>query len=148
MTVVSLASCDTTRRASRRIQNILNEHPELLDRDTIDIDTTLSVALPGDSTMFTLDDFYIADSNACTLTPTDIITKRTEQGTFMIERLPGREGYEIKYLPDTLHIRARASYVVPRITVQQERKTDIGEVVKWLVIGIIMVLFARLLLKK
>ena len=98
--------------------------------------------------MFSFDDFFIADTNACTLVPTDIITKVTEQGTFTIERLPSREGYKITYQPDTLQIRARATYTVPKITIQKNHTTDIGEFVKWVVIGIIVVLFARLLLKK
>lgn len=148
MLMCGLASCDTTRRASRRIQSILNEHPELLDRDTIRVDTIITAALPSDSVIFTFEDFYIADSDSCTVNPTDIITHKTEQGTFVIERLLSRGGFKVTYQPDTLQIRARASYVVPRITVQQERKTDIGEIVKWLVIGIIVILFARLLLKK
>jgi hypothetical protein len=37
---------------------------------------------------------------------------------------------------------------VPKITVAETKKTDISDVIKWLVIGIIVVLFARLLLKK
>lgn len=148
MTVVGLASCDTTRRASRRIRNIVNEHPELLQHDTVRIDTVITAVLPADTVMFSLDDFYIADSNACTLTPTDIITKKNDQGTFTIERLPSREGYRISYQPDTIQIRARATYTVPKITIQKNHTTDIGEVVKWLVIGIIVVLFARLFLKK
>lgn len=148
MTVVGLASCDTTRRASRRIRNIVNDHPELLSYDTVRIDTVITAALPADTVMFSLEDFYVADSNACTLTPTDIVTKKTPQGTFTIERLPSRGGYMISYQPDTTFIRCRAEYHVPRITVRQERKTDIGEVIKWLVIGIIVVLFARLFMGK
>ena len=148
MTLLGLASCDTTRRASRRIRNIVNEHPELLQHDTVRIDTVITAVLPADTVMFSLDDFYIADSNACALTLTDIVTKKTPQGTFTIERLPSRRGYMISYQPDTTFIRCRAKYRVTRITVRQERKTDIGEVIKWLVIGIIVVLFARLLLKK
>ena len=148
MTLLGLASCDTTRRASRRIRNIVNEHPELLQHDTDRIDTVITAVLPADTVMFSLDDFYIADSNACALTLTDIVTKKTPQGTFTIERLPSRRGYMISYQPDTTFIRCRAKYRVTRITVRQERKTDIGEVIKWLVIGIIVVLFARLLLKK
>ena len=148
MLLFGCASCDTTRRASRRIQSILNEHPELLDRDTIRVDTIITTALPSDSVIFTFEDFYIADSNACTVNPTDIITHKTDQGTFVIERLLSRGGFKITYQPDTLQIRARATYTVPKITIQQEHTTDIGEVVKWLVIGIIVVLFARLLLKK
>lgn len=148
MTLLGLASCDTTRRASRRIRNIVNEHPELLEHDTVRIDTVITAALPADTVMFSLEDFYVADSNACTLTPTDIVTKKTPQGTFTIERLPARNGYRIIYRPDTLQIRARATYTVPKITIEKTKRTDIGEVVKWLVIGIILVLFARLMFKK
>ena len=141
-------SCSSTRRASRQIDRILNKHPELLERDTIRVDTVITAQLPSDTVVFSWDDFFIADSNACTLAPTDIITKKTDQGTFTIERLPSREGYRISYQPDTIQIRARATYTVPKITIQKNHTTDIGEVVKWVVIGIIVVLFARLLLKK
>ena len=142
------ASCSSTRRASRQIDRILNKHPELLDRDTIRIDTVIAANLPADTVVFSWDDFFVADSNACTLYPTDIITKKTDQGKFTIERLPSREGYKITYQPDTIQIRARATCTVPKITIQKNHTTDIGEVVKWVVIGIIVVLFARLLLKK
>ena len=146
--IVGSVSCSSTRRASRQIDRILNNHPELLEHDTIRIDTIITAELPSDTVVFSWDDFFIADSNACTLVPTDIVTKKTDQGTFTIERLPSREGYKITYLPDTLQIRARATYTVPKITIQKNHTTDIGEVIKWLVIGIIVVLFARLLLKK
>ena len=142
------ASCSSTRRASRQIDRILSHHPELLEKDTVRIDTVITAALPADTVVFSWDDFFIADTNACTLVPTDIITKKTEQGTFTIERLPSREGYKITYEPDTLQIRARATYTVPKITIQKNHTTDIGEVVKWIVIGVIVILFARLLLKK
>lgn len=145
---VGSVSCNSTRRASRQIDRILNKHPELLERDTIRVDTLITAQLPSDTVVFSWDDFFIADTNACTLTPTDIITKRTDQGTFTIERLPSREGYRISYQPDTLQIRARATYTVPKITIQKNHTTDIGEVVKWIVIGVIVILFARLLLKK
>ena len=141
-------SCSSTRRASRQIDRILNQHPELLEHDTIDIDTTLSVALPGDSTDVYLDDFFVADSNAFTLRRTDTVTQQTANGTFTIIRLPARNGYRILYQPDTLQIRARATYTVPKITIQKNHTTDIGEMVKWIVIGVIVILFARLLLKK
>lgn len=148
MTLLGLASCDTTRRASRRIRNIVNEHPELLSYDTVRIDTVITAALPADSAAFCIEDFFTADSNACTLQPTDIITQKTAQGTFVIERLPARNGYRIIYQPDTLQIRARATYTVPKLTIEQEQKTSLAEVIKWLVIGIIVILFARLLLMK
>ena len=145
---VGCVSCNSTRRASRQIDRILNKHPELLEHDTIRVDTIITANLPADTVVFSFDDFFIADTNACTLTPTDIITKKTDQGTFTIERLPSREGYKITYQPDTIQIRARATYTVPKITIQKNHTTDIGEVVKWVVIGVIVILFARLLLKK
>lgn len=148
MLVFGSVSCSSTRRASRQIDRILAHHPELLEHDTIRIDTVITANLPADTVIFSWEDFFIADSNACTLTPTDIITKVTDQGTFTIERLPEREGYKITYEPDTIQIRARATYTVPKITIQKNHTTDIGEVVKWVVIGVIVILFARLLLKK
>jgi len=146
--MIGSVSCDTTRRASRRIRHILNEHPELLDRDTIRVDTIITAVVPADTIVFSWEDFFVADSNACTLTPIDIIKKKTSQGTFTIERLPNRKDYVVSYQPDTIQIRARATYTVPKITVAETKKTDISDVIKWLVIGIIVVLFARLLLKK
>ena len=145
---IGSVSCDSTRRASRRISTILSNHPELLEHDTIRVDTVITAKLPSDTVVFSFDDFFIADTNACTLVPTDIITKKTEQGTFTIERLPSREGYKITYEPDTMRIRARATYVVPKMKVENYKPTDIGEVIKWIVIGIIVLLFARLIFKK
>lgn len=148
MLMIGSASCSSARRASRQIERILDHHPELLEHDTIRVDTIITANLPADTVVFSWDDFFVADTNACTLYPTDIITKKTDQGKFTIERLPEREGYKITYQPDTLQIRARATYTVPKITIQKNHTTDIGEVVKWVVIGVIVILFARLLLKK
>ena len=152
---VGLASCDTTRRASRRIQNIVNEHPELLSQDTVQCDVTVTVTPPADSTTFSLDDFNEAvtpaENDTCnsatpnTTNPT--VIHKTESGTFTIEKT-GDEEYKVTYTPDTLQVEAKADVVVPKLTIQEEHKTSFAEILQWLAIGIIAILFARLLLMK
>lgn len=150
-------SCDTTRRASRRIRNIVQEHPELLSQDTVQCDVNVSVTPPADSTTFSLSDFDIIydnindiimdnDTTPAVVTPPSI-THKTDSGTFTIEKT-GEEEFKITYTPDTLQVETTAEVVVPKLMIEERHKTNFADVLQWLVVGIIAILFARLLLMK
>lgn len=135
--ILGCVSCSSTRRASRQIDRILNKHPELLSYDTVRIDTIVPVLVAADTVIIPE---IILDSG-------EVVVHHTDHGTFHVQKLPGRK-IKIIYQPDTLNMRVRETFAVPKLTIEEEHKTSITEVIKWLVIGIIVVLFARLLLKK
>lgn len=111
---VGLASCDTTRRASRRIQKILNEHPELTQTDTMRVDTVIPVVIPTDTVTISVDDLRLTDDSDTTFTE---IVAKTEHGTFTIQKLPTKE-IKISYEPDTIQVRYEAEYLVPHMTLE------------------------------
>lgn len=109
-----LASCDTTRRASRRIQKILNEHPELTQTDTMRVDTLIPVVIPTDTVTISVDDLNLTDDSDTTFTE---IVAKTEHGTFTIQKLPTK-AIKISYEPDTIQVRYEAEYLVPHMTLE------------------------------
>lgn len=134
MTVVGLASCDTTRRASRRIRNIVNEHPELLSYDTVKIDTMVPVIVAADSTIVTAQELDTAT----------VIVHHTEHGTFVIERLESRD-VKITYTPtDTIPVRIRQKVLVPHLTIEEKTTLTLADYLRWGVVFIIAFLFLRL----
>ena len=153
MLMIGLASCDTTRRASRRIRNIVQEHPELLSQDTMQCDVNISVTPPSDSTTFSLGDFdIIYDNNNDIImdndtTPTVItpptITHKTESGTFTIEKT-GEEEFKITYTPDTLQVETTAEVVVPKLVIEEKTTLTLANYLRWGVILIVVFLFLRL----
>ena len=157
MTVVGLASCDTTRRASRRIRNIVNEHPELLSQDTMQCDLNVSVTPPSDSTTFSLSDFNNvvisnndkSENDTCSnetpavITPPSI-THKTDSGTFTIEKT-GEEEFKITYTPDTLQVETTAEVVVPKLVIEEKTTLTLADWLRWGVVFIIAFLFLRLL---
>lgn len=151
MLMAGLASCDTTRRASRRIRNIVNEHPELLSQDTAQCDVNVSVTPPADSTTFSLDDFNDAvtpaENDTCnsatpnTTNPT--VTHKTDSGTFTIEKT-GDEEFKITYIPDTLQVETTAEVVVPKLVIEEKTTLTLADYLRWGVILIVVFLFLRL----
>ena len=75
------SSCNTTKRAEKRIYNIVEDHQELLKQDTVKIDTVLSIKPAADSAIFALD----------TIVENQTHTIRTERGEFGITILPSKE---------------------------------------------------------
>lgn len=137
--MLGFASCNSTRRASRRIQRIINEHPELLAIDTVYVDTIIPVIVPGDTAIFSLDDLICPDT--CSVHQYDslpAITRKTEHGTFTIQRLPSRE-IKISFDPDTILIRYRADYTIPKMTFETRDRSRIQ-----LLIIVVMFLMAIL----
>lgn len=154
--MLGLASCDTTRRASRRIRNIVQEHPELLSQDTMQCDVNISVTPPADSTTFSLSDFNnVVISNNDKLendtcgseTPTVItppsVTHKTDSGTFTIEKT-GEEEFKITYTPDTLQVETTAEVAVPKLVIEEKTTLTLADYLRWGVILIVVFLFLRL----
>ena len=50
------SSCNTTKRAEKRIYKITEQHPELITPDTVKIDTVLTVKPAADSVDFAFDE--------------------------------------------------------------------------------------------
>ena len=92
---VTLISCDTTRRAARRIERITVRHPELLRTDTVRIDTLLIFSQPPDTA--TIDTEILPDDDTAAVIA-------TRHGAFSVQRLDARK-IRIIYTPepDTLH---------------------------------------------
>ena len=135
MLLLGLASCDTTRRASRRIRNIVNEHPELLSYDTVRIDTVVPVIVAADSIVITKQELDTAT----------VIVHHTEHGTFVIERLESRD-VKITYTPtDTIPLRIRQNVLVPHLTIEEKTTLTLADYLRWGVILIVVFLFLWLL---
>ena len=106
-----LVSCNTTKRAEKRIYNIVENHQELLKQDTVKIDTVLSVKPAADSAIFDLD----------TIVENQIHTIRTERGEFGITILPSKE-VKINYLPDSVDIHFRTEKIYDQIVIEQPKE--------------------------
>lgn len=106
--VLGLVSCNSTRRAEKRIYNIVENHQELLKQDTVKIDTVLTVPVLQDSAIFDLD----------TIVENQIHTIRTERGEFGITILPSKE-VKINYLPDSVDIHFRTEKIYDQIVIEQ-----------------------------
>ena len=106
-----LVSCNTTKRAEKRIYNIVEDHQELLKQDTVKIDTVLNVPVLQDSAIFDLD----------TIAENQIHTIRTERGQFGITILPSRR-IKVVYTPDTVNVNFRKEIVTEKIHIEQPRE--------------------------
>lgn len=111
LSLVLLLSCNTTKRAEKRIYNIVEDHQELLKQDTVKIDTVLSVKPAADSVIFDLD--TIAENQTHTIC--------TERGQFGITILPSKE-VKINYLPDSVNVKFRKEIVTEKIHIEQPRE--------------------------
>ena len=105
------SSCNTTKRAEKRIYNIVENHQELLKQDTVKIDTVLSIKPAADSAIFDLD--TIAENQTHTI--------RTERGEFGITILPSKE-VKINYLPDSVDIHFRTDKIYDQIVIEQPKE--------------------------
>ena len=105
------SSCNTTKRAEKRIYNIVEDHQELLKQDTVKIDTVLSIKPAADSAIFDLD----------TIVENQIHTIRTERGEFGITILPSKE-VKINYLPDSVDIHFRTEKIYDQIVIEQPKE--------------------------
>jgi hypothetical protein len=108
---VLLLSCNTTKRAEKRIYNIVENHQELLKQDTVKIDTVLSIKPAADSAIFDLD----------TIVENQTHTIRTERGEFGITILPSKE-VKINYLPDSVDIHFRTEKIYDQIVIEQPKE--------------------------
>ena len=105
------SSCNTTKRAEKRIYNIVEDHQELLKQDTVKIDTVLSIKPAADSAIFDLD----------TIVENQTHTIRTERGEFGITILPSKE-VKINYLPDSVDIHFRTEKIYDHIVIEQPKE--------------------------
>lgn len=105
------SSCNTTKRAEKRIYKITEQHPELIALDTVKIDTVLTVKPSADSVVFAFD---------------EIIENQTEEiltddGCFAITLLPSRK-VKVVYTPDSVNVKFRKEIVTEKIHIEQPRE--------------------------
>lgn len=106
-----LVSCNSTRRAEKRIYNIVENHQELIRKDTVKIDTVLTLPVMEDSVIFALD----------TIAENQIHTIRTERGEFGITILPTKK-VKIDYRPDSVEVHFRDEKIYDKIVIQEPRE--------------------------
>ena len=113
---LGLVSCNSTRRAEKRIYNIVENHQELIRKDTVKIDTVLIVPVVQDSVIFALD----------TIVENQTHTIRTERGEFGITILPSKE-VRIDYRPDSVEVNFISEIPVDKIVIEEpeERWRDV-----------------------
>ena len=100
------SSCNTTKRAEKRIYNIVENHQELLKQDTVKIDTTFVITPAQDSFEFNPD------------TISDETVVKTDHGKFIITNLPAR-GFKIDYFPDSVEVNFRDEKIYDKIVIQE-----------------------------
>ena len=108
---MALTSCNTTKRAERRIYNITEDHPELVKPDTVKIDTVLTVVPVADSVIFAFED----------ISENEVDTIFTNGGCFSITTLPSRR-IKVVYTPDTVNVNFRKEIVTEKIHIEQPRE--------------------------
>ena len=133
---LALTSCNTTKRAQRRIHNITEEHPELVKPDTVKIDTVITVVPDADSVIFDFED--IAENE------TDTIF--TNGGCFSITHLPSRQ-LKVVYLPDSVNIRYRENIVREKIHIEQPRELW-RDILLYLILTFVFCLLVKTLIEK
>ena len=104
-----LVSCNTTKRAEKRIYNIVEDHQELLKQDTVKIDTTFVITQEQDGFEFNPD------------TISDKTVVKTDHGKFIITNLPAR-GFKIDYFPDSVDINFRTAKIYDQIVIEQPKE--------------------------
>ena len=126
------SSCNTTKRAEKRIYNIVENHQELMKKDTVKIDTVFTVPVVQDSVIFALD----------TIVENQTHTIRTERGEFGITILPTRE-IKVEYFPDSVEVSYRDTITYDQIVIHEPTQ-------KWravlfaCIIGFVGLLFLKL----
>lgn len=130
------SSCNTTKRAEKRIYNIVENHQELVRKDTVKIDTVLTVPVVQDSVIFALD----------TIVENQTHTIRAERGEFGITILPTKE-VKIDYRPDSVDIHFRSEIPVDKIVIEEpeERWRD---VLFACIIGFVGLLFLKMFFER
>lgn len=108
---MALTSCNTTKRAERRIYNITEDHPELVKPDTVKIDTVLTVVPAADSVVFAFDEAVENHTE-------EILT---DDGCFAITLLPSRK-VKVVYTPDSVNVKFRKEIVTEKIHIEQPRE--------------------------
>ena len=104
-----LVSCNTSKRAEKRIYNIVENHQELLKQDTVKIDTTFVITPEQDGFEFNPD------------TISDKTVVKTDHGKFIITNLPAR-GFKIDYFPDSVDIHFRTEKIYDQIVIEQPKE--------------------------
>ena len=127
-----LVSCNSTRRAEKRIYNIVENHQELVLKDTVKIDTVFTVPGVQDSVIFALD----------TIVENQTHTIRTERGEFGITILPTRE-IKVEYFPESVDIHFRSKTVYDKIVIH-EPPQKWRDVLFACIIGFVGLLFLKL----
>lgn len=105
------SSCNTTKRAEKRIYNIVEDHPELVLQDTVKIDTVLTVKPPADSVILAFDEVVENQTKEIS----------TNEGCFAITILPSRE-IKVVYTPDSVNVNFRKEIVTEKIHVEKPRE--------------------------
>ena len=129
-----LVSCNTTKRAEKRIYNIVEDHQELLKQDTVKIDTTFVITPEQDSFEFNPD------------TISDETVVKTDHGKFIITNLPAR-GFKIDYFPDSVEVNFRDEKIYDKIVIQEppQRWRD---VLFAIIIAFVGLLFLKMLFER
>ena len=126
------SSCNSTRRAEKRIYNIVENHQELVKKDTVKIDTVLTVQVAQDSVIFALD--TIVDNQTYTI--------RTERGEFGITILPSKE-VRIDYRPDSVEVSYRDTITYDQIVIHEPTQKW-RDVLFACILGFVGLLFLKL----
>ena len=129
-----LVSCNTTKRAEKRIYNIVENHQELLKQDTVKIDTTFVITPEQDGFEFNPD------------TISDKTVVRTDHGKFIITNLPAR-GFKIDYFPDSVDIHFRTEKIYDHITIKHP-KEKWREVLFACIIAFVGLLFLKMFFER
>lgn len=130
------SSCNSTRRAEKRIYNIVENHQELVKKDTVKIDTVFTVPVVQDSVIFALD----------TIVENQTHTIRTERGEFGITILPSKE-VKINYLPDSVDIHFRTEKIYDQIVIEQP-KEKWRDVLFAIIIAFVGLLFLKMFFER
>ena len=109
--ILTLTSCNTTKRAEKRIYKITEQHPELVKQDTVKIDTVLTVKPAADSVIFAFDTVAVNQTH----------TVRTERGEFAITILPTKE-VKIDYRPDSVEVTFRSEKIYDQIVIEKPKE--------------------------
>lgn len=129
-----LVSCNTTKRAEKRIYNIVENHQELLKQDTVKIDTTFVITPEQDCFEFNPD------------TISDKTVVKTDHGKFIITNLPAR-GFKIDYFPDSVDIHFRTEKIYDQIVIEQP-KDKWREVLFAIIIAFVGMLFLKMFFER
>lgn len=128
-----LASCNSSRRAARRIRRITERHPELLVADTVRIDTLLVCAPPADTAVF--DPCFVPETDSC-------VVMHAAHGTFTVKKLPSRR-LRLIYTPDTTTVRFRDEIPVQTVVINEQPQWR--RVLRWAVLlFFLLILLAKI----